>query len=81
MKKIKLSGKLNLNKMKISELNNAQAIIGGKENDNSVFVKCGPVFSEAPGCHSTPVCCLSYTCPTYQIDCPGEETGTTILTH
>jgi len=70
MKKIKFSGKLKLNKIKVSELNNAQTIIGGKAKGLSVAHKCLSDFSIAPGCHSSPVCCLSYTCPTYGETCP-----------
>jgi len=63
MKKIKLTKKLNLNKSTIIELNNPHTVIGG-----AVTVEVG--------CHSTPVCCISYTCPTSPSPCKKEFTIT-----
>ena len=70
MKKIKLSTKLNLNKMVVSELNNSETIIGGISGAKY----CGN--TKGAKCDSSPVCCLSHTCPTNNIKCePEPDTG------
>ena len=72
MKKIKLNGKLCLNKMTISELNNQSTIIGGGKPGPNTFKNCG----SHPDCCLTLGTCTSKVCPsnpnleTCQVACP-----------
>lgn len=72
MKKIKFNSKLNLNKIKVSELNNQNEIIGGKKAiDGSVYYPTH-TWSVGKVCHSHPVCCLSYHCESFTGICPED---------
>ena len=68
MKKISIKGKLGLNKITISELNNQESIIGGAASN--IETKSFNCFLTGyhPGCETYP-CCLSVGCHTLAKPC------------
>ena len=73
MKKIKLTGKLNLNKITITVLNNQENIIGGAKYAKSDRRPCLDTYADRTCetltlCYTHP-CCLSVGCPTRDVHC------------